>query len=134
MATRRSQIIDAFRDHLDTIGTIEKVFKRYMYMNEINDFPAITFVARQEAREHRGAGRKLAVLSVALRVYVYDRDINDLDERLAEIEEKVNTFAESYRQHAVEIAQVVTVSGDEGLMRPYQVGDMDILITYDVEV
>ena len=134
MATRRSQIIDAFRDHLDTIGTIEKVFKRYMYMNEINDFPAITFVARQEAREHRGAGRKLAVLSVALRVYVYDRDISDLDERLAEIEEKVNTFAESYRQHSVEIAQVVTVSGDEGLMRPYQVGDMDILITYDVEV
>ena len=134
MATRRSQIIDAFRDHLDTIGTIEKVFKRYMYMNEINDFPAITFVARQEVREHRGAGRKLAVLSVALRVYVYDRDISDLDERLAEIEEKVNTFAESYRQHAVEIAQVVTVSGDEGLMRPYQVGDMDILITYDVEV
>jgi len=130
---RRTDIIDALRTHLLGMGTVNQVFKKYMYMDEINDFPSITFIARNEAREHRGDGRKLAVIRVDLRIYEYDRDINELDERLAEIEERINSFTAAYRQYGVEITQAVTVTGDEGLMRPYQVGDIQILITYDVD-
>ena len=134
--TRRTDIIDAFKTHLETTLTndVAKVYKRYMYMDEINDFPAITFVARQEAREHRGAGRKLAVLQIDLRLYIYDRDISDLDLMTRKVEDAINTFTDAHRDKAVEITQVVTVEGDEGIMRPYQVADIQILITYDVEV
>jgi len=133
---RRTAIIEAFRTHLATELTndVAQVFKRYMYMDEINDFPAITFVARQEAREHRGAGRKLAVLRIDLRLYIYDRDISDLDLLTRKVEDAINTFTAAQRANAVEITQVVTVDGDEGLMRPYQVADLQILITYDVEI
>jgi len=133
---RRTAIIEAFRTHLATELTndVAQVFKRYMYMDEINDFPAITFVARQEAREHRGAGRKLAVLRIDLRLYIYDRDISDLDLLTRKVEDAINTFTAAQRANAVEITQVVTVEGDEGLMRPYQVADLQILITYDVEI
>jgi len=133
---RRTDIIDAFRQHLATELTndVAQVFKRYMYMDEINDFPAITFVARNEAREHRGAGRKLAVLRIDLRLYIYDRDISDLDLLTRKVEDAINTFTAAQRANAVEITQVVTVDGDEGLMRPYQVADLQILITYDVEI
>lgn len=133
---RRTDIIDAFKTHLETNLTndVAKVYKRYMYMDEINDFPAITFVARQEAREHRGAGRKLAVLQIDLRLYIYDRDISDLDLMTRKVEDAINTFTDAHRDKAVEITQVVTVDGDEGIMRPYQVADIQILITYDVEV
>ena len=133
---RRTDIIDAFKTHLETTLTndVAKVYKRYMYMDEINDFPAITFVARQEAREHRGAGRKLAVLQMDLRLYIYDRDIEDLDLLTRKVEDAINTFTDAHRDKAVEITQVVTVDGDEGIMRPYQVADIQILITYDVEV
>ena len=133
---RRTDIIDAFKTHLETTLTndVAKVYKRYMYMDEINDFPAITFVARQEAREHRGAGRKLAVLQIDLRLYIYDRDISDLDLMTRKVEDAINTFTDAHRDKAVEITQVVTVDGDEGIMRPYQVADIQILITYDVEV
>jgi len=132
---RRTDIIDAFRQHLATELTndVAQVSKRYLYMDEINDFPAITFVARQEAREHRGAGRKLAVLRIDLRLYIYDRDINDLDLLTRKTEDAINTFTDAHRDKQVEITQVVTVDGDEGLMRPYQVADIQILITYDVE-
>lgn len=132
---RRTDIIDAFRQHLATELTndVAQVSKRYLYMDEINDFPAITFVARQEAREHRGAGRKLAVLRIDLRLYIYDRDINDLDLLTRKVEDVINTFTAANRDKQVEVTQVVTVDGDEGLMRPYQVADLQILITYDVE-
>ena len=110
------------------------MFKRYKYLDEINDFPSITFVPRLETRDHRGAGLKLATLQIDLRLYEYDRDIAELDLRLREVEDQVDTFAAAQRALGVEIAQVVTVGTDEGLMRPYQVGDMQILITYEVDI
>jgi hypothetical protein len=135
---RRTTIIDAFRTHLATELTndVAQVSKQYQYMDEINDFPAITFIARNEAREHRGAGRKLAVLRIDLRLYAYDRDIGELDLLTRKCEDAINTFENNATALAeqVDIVQVVTVSGDEGLMRPYQVADIQILITYDVEI
>ena len=134
---RRNDIIDAFKTHLETelINDVAKVSKRYLYMDEINDFPFITFVARREQRLHRGANRRLATLRVDLRVYIFDRDISDLDEIVRKIEDAILSFAKTAaaRSHSVEECQTVTVDGDEGLMRPYQVGDITLLITYDVE-
>ena len=135
---RRNDIIDAFRSHLATelINDVAEVSKRYLYMDEINDFPYITFVARKEARLHRGDNRRLATIQVDLRVYIYDRDIDDLDLIVRKIEDAILTFGDTAAaiSNGVEESQTVTVDGDEGLMRPYQVGDIQILITYDVEV
>ena len=135
---RRTTIIDAFRTHLATelTNNVAQVSKQYQYMDEINDFPAITFVARGERREHRGAGRKLAALQIDLRLYAYDRDISQLDLLTRECEDAVNSFSTNTvaLNNEVEQVQVVTVDGDEGLMRPYQVADVGIIITYDVEI
>lgn len=132
---RRTNIINAFKSHLETqlSDDVSQVFKAYKYMDELNDFPAITFVARQESREHRGAGRKMATLQISLRLYIYDRSIGELDLITRKVEDAINTFTDAQRANAVEMTQVVTVDGDEGLMRPYQVADLTILITYDVE-
>ena len=135
---RRTTIIDAFRTHLATELTndVAQVSKQYQYMDEINDFPAITFVARGERREHRGNQRKLAALQIDLRLYAYDRDIDELDLLTRKTEDAINSFQDNATAIAeqVEIVQVVTVDGDEGLMRPYQVADIQLIITYDVEV
>ena len=135
---RRTTIIDAFRTHLATELTndVAQVSKQYQYMDEINDFPAITFVARGERREHRGVGRKLAALQIDLRLYAYDRDIGELDLLTRKTEDAINSFETNATaiNNQVEIVQVVTVDGDEGLMRPYQVADIQLIITYDVEV
>ena len=39
------QIVDALVDHLaaNTDAMANNVHKRYLYMNEVNDFPTITF-------------------------------------------------------------------------------------------
>lgn len=133
MTTRRTEILDAFKTHLDQLDSIERVYKQYRYIDEVNDFPAITFIGRRETRDHRGDGKKLATLGIALRLYIYDRDIAELDLRMRQVEDQIDTFAAAQRALQVELVQVVTVETDEGLMRPYQIGDMNILITYEVE-
>lgn len=167
MASRRSDIIGLFRAHLAELSSISQVHSRYKYMDEVNDFPTITFVPRGEIRDHYGAGQKLATLQIDLRVYQYDRDISTLDLLMREIEDKTNDFfgdvlVEEYVTlqdggvlitqdskffqlesgnfdvanflRTIQLTQVVSVSTDEGLMRPYQVGDMQILMTYEVDI
>jgi hypothetical protein len=137
MANRRTDVVNSFVTHLQAISSVEprNVYKSYRWIDELNDYPAITFVPRREARLHRGAGRKLAALIIELRGYTYGEGSTEAAELLAhEIEQRVQTFAETYRQHQVESAVITTVRTDEGLMNPYGVCDLSINITYDVEI
>ena len=140
MASRRTDIIDAFVTHLQQINSVEprNVYKQYRWIDELNDYPAITFVPRREARIHRGDGRKLAALIIELRGYVYNGDgaqaVEDAETLASNVETQVDTFASTYRQHQVESAVVVSLRTDEGLMHPYGVCDLTINITYDVEI
>ena len=138
MANRRTDIIDAFVTHLQQINSVESrnVYKQYRWIDELNDYPAITFVPRREARVHRGDGRKLAAIIIELRGYVYNGDaaVTEAETLAANVETQVDTFAETYRQHQVESAVVVSLRTDEGLMHPYGVCDLTINITYDVEI
>jgi hypothetical protein len=165
--SKRTQIINLYRKHLQELSSIEQVHSRYKYLDEVNDFPTITFVPRGETRDHYGAGEKLATLQIDLRVYQYDRDIASLDLLMREVEDKTNNFfgdqllseflllqdggalitqdSKFFELEAsnfdavqflrnIQLTQVVTVGTDEGLMRPYQVGDMQILMTYEVDI
>lgn len=138
MANRRTDIIDAFVTHLQQINSVESrnVYKSYRWIDELNDYPAITFVPRREARLHRGDGRKLAALIIELRGYVYNGDsaVEDAETLGNNVETQVDTFASTYRQQQVESAAVVSFRTDEGLMHPYGVCDLTINITYDVEI
>ena len=138
MASRRTDIIDAFVTHLQQINSVEprNVYKQYRWIDELNDYPAITFVPRREARVHRGDQRKLAAIIIELRGYVYNGDaaVEEAETLAANVETQVDTFAETYRQHQVESAVVVSLRTDEGLMHPYGVCDLTINITYDVEI
>ena len=165
--SKRTEIINLYRKHLQELSSIGQVHSRYKYLDEVNDFPTITFVPRGEIRDHYGAGEKLATLQIDLRVYQYDRDIASLDLLMREVENKTNDFfgdvlvteflllqderalitqdskffqleesnfdvAQFLRN--IQLTQVVTIQTDEGLMRPYQVGDMQILMTYEVDI
>ena len=137
---RRTQIVDALVDHLGSNTDVfpANVSRTYKYLDDVNDFPYITFVPRVEQRDHRGDGRKFAVQAIDLRVYVYDgdsEDIHDECERLADqVEAAVDTFADTYPQFEVEEARVVTLRTDDGLMTPYGIADLQLSILYNVEI
>lgn len=136
---RRTQIIEALVGHLGSNTDVHanNVFRTYKYMHDLNDFPAITFIPRQEQRDHFGDQQVHGIIAVQLRCYVYDGDTSDIAdecERLADqIEEAIDTFAETYRQYEVEEARVVSLRTDDGLMTPYGVADLQVSILYRLE-
>ena len=51
-----------------------------------------------------------------------------------EIEDAVETFAASAREHEVEEARVLSFTTDEGLFAPYGIADLEAQIVYEVNI
>ena len=138
MATRRRQIIDGFKTELGQTPDVDasNIFKRFKFLDELNDFPSVCFVAGSERREQLGANRRLGTIDIALRGYVFDENNVDIAEILAQnVESKVDSFSANVaaRANGVSDARVVSFRTDEGLLQPYGVADLEVQILYDVE-
>ena len=138
MATRRKQIIDGFKTELGQTPDVDasNVHKRFKFLDELNDFPSVCFVAGTERRDQLGANRRLATIDIALRGYVFDENNVDKAEILAQnVESKVDSFSANVaaRANGVSDARVVSFRTDEGLLQPYGVADLEVQILYDVE-
>ena len=134
---RRTQIVDALVDHLaaNTDAMTNNVHKRYLYLNEINDFPTITFIPQSEARVARGGGFRQGVISVFVRGYVYDEEdaLGTAETFGMQIDDAIETFPETYRNFEVEETRVTEFRTDEGLFHPYGMADLSLQILYEVE-
>lgn len=137
MPTRRTQIIDALVADLETNTDVAagNVYKRFKYLDELNDFPSITFLAGGEDRIHYGAGEKFGRMNVQIRNYVFAEDQLDAAEELSNNVELlvIDAFAGAHRDLGVQSAQVVEFRTDEGLFSPYGIGDQTVTITYEIE-
>ena len=137
MPTRRTQIIDALVADLEANTDVAagNVHKRFKYLDELNDFPSITFLAGGEDRIHYGAGEKFGRMNVQLRNYVFAEDQLDAAEELSNNVELsvIDAFAGLHRDLGVQSAQVVEFRTDEGLFSPYGIGDQTVTITYEIE-
>ena len=138
MATRRKQIIDGLVVELGQTPDVDasNVHKRFKFLDELNDFPSVCFVAGAERRDQLGANRRLGTIDVALRGYVFDENNVDKAEIVAQnVESQVDSFSANVaaRANGVSDARVVSFRTDEGLLQPYGVADLEVLILYDVE-
>ena len=133
---RRTQIIDALVDHLAANTDIHanNVFKRYLYLDDINDWPTITMMPQTEARIHRGADARQGILLLFVRSYVFSDDdsLGTAETFGAQIESAIESFDTTYRNLEVEEARVLEFRTDEGLFHPYGLVDMQIQILYEV--
>jgi hypothetical protein len=133
---RRTQIIDGLVDHLaaNTDALLSNVSKRFAYLHEVNDFPAITLTPQGEQRIHRGANNRQGLFSVFVRGYVYSEEdtIGTAEQLAKQIEEAADTFAADFRNREVEECRVISVRTDDGLMKPYGMCDVQIQILYEV--
>src|SRR5210317_1842712 len=99
MPTRRTQILDALKNHLvaNTDVADGNCQRFWVYLHEINDFPFIAFLPRSESRQHLSANRKLAIITVLIRGYTYDGDspISSAEDFGSQIERAVDSFSRS---------------------------------------
>ena len=138
MATRRKQLIDGLVTELGQAPDVNEsnVFRNFKYLDEINDFPTVCLLARNEGRSEQSANRRLGIIEVALRGYTFDENNLDLAEILAQnVEVKIDSFSANTASKANGLcdARVVTFRTDEGLFEPYGMADLEIELLYDVE-
>lgn len=135
---RRTQIIDALVDHLAANTDIyaNNVYKRYLYLDDINDWPTITMMPQIEGRVHRGANRRQGIFTIFIRAYVYSEDdaLGTAETFGNQVYDAIETFAASYRNLEVEEARIVEFRTDEGLFHPYGMADITLQVVYDVEI
>jgi hypothetical protein len=118
-------ILKALEQHLNTLYPTKR---EYRWLDQINEFPYITFVCKEDTRVHIGADVRYGVIEVQIRAYVREENSQAAGDRLLiQIEEHLQAFEHSSLQDC----RVLQVSTDEGVMEPYGVVDLQVRIAYD---
>jgi hypothetical protein len=144
--SRRTSIVKAFTEKFKTIdgtGTFKSninnnCYAKLEFWDTVADFPAIYVVAGSETREYMPAGFTWGFLNVSLKVYTKGEDCQQmLEDLLEDIENVVDGLkgvlvydsTNNYDTAEISITSIVT---DEGLLNPYGVGELNLLVRYQV--
>ena len=134
---RRTDILDALVTHLaaNTTAHVNNVHKSYKYLDDINDWPTITFLPQTETRISRGADFRQGLLNIFIRGYVYSEEdaLGTAETFGMAMDDSIETFAENNRTLQVEEARVTEFRTDEGLFHPYGMADLSLQILYEVD-
>lgn len=135
--SRKTEILSAFVDRLvdDSVALRANIIRHFVVLDQVNDFPAISFVSPREQRLHYGDNRRIAQLEILLRGYTYNGDdpIGEAELLARSIEQSVDTFAITGRNLGVYEARVTSLRTDDGHFEPAGVVDIELEITYEVE-
>lgn len=141
--SQRSKIVKALVTKLKSINGVspyvsnlynKNVLDKLRFWDEVNDFPFICVVAGNETREYHPGNFKWGFLNIALKLYVRGEDSQDLLEKLISDVERIidlneNLVIDGGTTTEILINSIVT---DEGLLAPYGVGEINILVRYQV--
>ena len=142
--SKRSKIVNALVSKLKEIdgnapfisNIFNNVENKLVFYDEVNDFPYLYVTAGPEQREYLPAGFKWAFLSVTIRVYVNAENPHEALEAIFEdIEYIVDTNGnlDYDNGNTTEDIQILSINTDEGLLAPIGVGEIDLLIRYDLD-
>jgi hypothetical protein len=144
--SRRASIVKAVVEAFKVIdGTgsyntnlFDNVYDKLKFWDEVNDFPCVYVVAGSETREYMPGGFAWGFLNICIKAYTKGEDAQQLLEGLLEDLELVIDNARgvivydttnNYSTSELSITQIVT---DEGLLNPYGVGEINLLVRYQV--
>lgn len=96
------------------------VYFGFKYFDEISSFPSIYLTVEREDYFHYGDNNRFVVLTIDLRGYTYDHEVEESGELLAQdIEHIMQWMKKQYP--AIEEVRVLSVETDSGLNAPYGV-------------
>lgn len=136
MASKRLSLQRALLSTFINLNLVEErnTFNRWLYLDEVNDFPTICLISRGETRFPDQSASDVSVMTIALRGYIYDEDSITAAEALGcAIEDALEEFKLENPCSFRDI-RLVEFRTDEGLYAPYGILDMQFSITYDVPV
>lgn len=124
--TIRTQAVTQLITHLEQqLGC--KGHRGLQLLHEINDFPQFYIHPGQERRVHIGRNERFGLIEADIRGYTYADDIEHFARSL-------ETGIQSWSAPYIDEARVVSLSTDEGLLKPYEVCDISAQILYRIEL
>lgn len=142
MATKRIQIRNKLAallsDELDGTSYASNIYTnvgtRQVYWDELSDFPTIAVVNGRENTEYLPGGFKWKFLNILIKVFVKEDDQGTQLEQLMQDIETIldaNNSLEYETGETTEVVSLLSAETDEGLLYPFAVGELSILIQYD---
>lgn len=139
--SKRTSIVKALAEKLKELdgstyssnvnGNVEPKLR---FWDEVNDFPCIYMSPGTELREYLPGGFAWAFLNISIKIYCKGETSSDeLESILTDVESILDStqgrlqFSDT---DSTEEISVVSISTDEGLLSPYAVGEINILIRY----
>ncbi len=144
--SRRASIVKAIAEEFKVING-EAPFQTNIYNNsynklkfwdEVNDFPCIYVVAGPETREYLPAGFAWGFLNVCIKAYTRGEDADALLENLLEdIENVIDSkrgvvIYDTTNNECTSELSITSIVTDEGLLKPYGVAEVNLLVRYQV--
>lgn len=146
MTSRRNGVVTALAEKFKEInGTgqyninlFNNSFPKLKFWDEVSDFPSIYVVAGGETREYLPGDFVWGYLNVSLKVYTKGEDATaDLELLLEDIERAIDStlgilvydVEKGYETTQFTITSITT---DEGLLAPYAIGEVNLLVRYQV--
>ena len=107
------------------------------FWDEVNDFPCIYLSVGSESREYHPGGFKWGFLGISVKLYVKSEYaatklellLNDVERVIDANRSLVYDTAPGAQITEIRISNIVT---DEGLLEPYGVGEVNIIVQYPV--
>ena len=113
---------------LKTKLSIVNVFKRFKYIDEINDFPSVCLYVSSDLKYLEQTAEYGGYLYISLRGYVKSEDtVGTCDTLVQDIEEAINTITDETIFEGIRIS---TIRTDEGLFSPFGIIDIGLEVLY----
>ncbi len=144
--SRRTSIVKALAEKFKVIdgstqyksNIYNNSYAKLKFWDEVNDFPCIYTVAGQESREYLPSAFAWGFLNVSLKVYTKGEDaLQLLEDLLEDIEDVVNSTRgvlvyDTINNFTTTEINIISIVTDEGLLAPYGVGEVNMLIRYQM--
>ena len=142
--TKRASIVAALAEVFKQIdGTngykinlANNSYPKLKFWDEVQDFPCVYLTAGTEMREYHPSGFTWGFLGISVKVYVRDPDDaqQQLEDLLDDLERTIDASRvlvyDTTNNLATTEILVQSITTDEGLLRPYGVGEINLQVRY----
>lgn len=143
--SKRTSIVTAISESLKALdgeayesNIFEHAYPKLKFWDEVNDFPCIYVVPGSESREYLPGNFSWGYLNVCIKAYCKgETSQEELEVLLEEIEQVLDSsngviVYDTVNNYITSELSITSITTDEGLLAPYAIGEINLLIRYQI--
>jgi len=133
--TEKFKLIDGNAPY--SVNIFNNAYPIIKFWDEVNDFPCVYGSTGSETRDYLPGNFTWAYLGISLKVYCRGEEAQQqLELLLEDIETVINAnrvlVYDTVNNHETTEILVASITTDEGLLRPYAVGEINLQVRYQL--